>query len=84
MHAFDCTAPYPSGKGAVCKTAMHQFDSDWRLFIDFKQSSIASIVVSRLRWIFTAGIFPVRAKSDKYFISDFRSYRTLFLQNTAQ
>ena len=25
------TAPYPSGKGAVCKTVMHQFDSDWRL-----------------------------------------------------
>ena len=23
--------PYPSGKGAVCKTAMHQFDSDRRL-----------------------------------------------------
>ena len=24
-------APYPSGKGAVCKTVMHQFDSDWCL-----------------------------------------------------
>ena len=25
------TAPYPSGKGEVCKTFMHQFDSDRRL-----------------------------------------------------
>ena len=24
-------APCPSGKGAVCKTVLHQFDSDWRL-----------------------------------------------------
>ena len=24
-------APCPSGKGPVCKTAIHQFDSDWRL-----------------------------------------------------
>ena len=24
-------APYPSGKGEVCKTFMHQFDSDRRL-----------------------------------------------------
>ena len=24
-------APYPSGKGVVCKTIMHQFDSDRRL-----------------------------------------------------
>ena len=25
------SAPYPSGKGEVCKTFMHQFDSDRRL-----------------------------------------------------
>ena len=28
-------APYPSGKGVVCKTIMHQFDSDRRLLIFF-------------------------------------------------
>ena len=26
-------APYPSGKGVVCKTIMHQFDSDRRLVL---------------------------------------------------
>ena len=27
-------APYPSGKGEVCKTFMHRFESDRRLSID--------------------------------------------------
>jgi hypothetical protein len=28
-------APYPSGKGEVCKTFMHRFESDRRLLVDF-------------------------------------------------
>ena len=27
----ECLAPYPSGKGEVCKTFMHRFESDRRL-----------------------------------------------------
>ena len=27
-------APYPSGKGEVCKTFMHRFESDRRLLVD--------------------------------------------------
>jgi hypothetical protein len=27
-------APYPSGKGEVCKTFMHRFESDRRLLLD--------------------------------------------------
>ena len=29
-----CLAPYPSGKGEVCKTFMHRFESDRRLLVD--------------------------------------------------
>ena len=39
-------APYPSGKGAVCKTVMHRFESDRRLlFMDDSNSNTISQVV---------------------------------------
>ena len=41
-------APYPSGKGAVCKTAMHQFDSDRRLSVMDDSNSINVIIVISL------------------------------------
>lgn len=66
MHAFDCTAPYPSGKGAVCKTAMHQFDSDWRLFIDIRIVLYRFYRSKPVTLNFHCRDFPVRAKSDKY------------------
>ena len=33
--ALQCLAPYPSGKGEVCKTFMHRFESDRRLLVDW-------------------------------------------------
>ena len=33
-------APYPSGKGEVCKTFMHRFESDRRLLIQSTQFTI--------------------------------------------
>ena len=52
---FPGTAPYPSGKGVVCKTIMHQFDSDRRLkgiILKYPKSTLAN---TRKR-----GQFPIR------------------------
>ena len=41
-------APYPSGKGEVCKTFMHRFESDRRLFFPssiYSWSAIGGILV---------------------------------------
>src|SRR5437868_2696490 len=42
-------APYPSGKGEVCKTFMHRFESDRRLSSLFMRSDSIQHVVRILR-----------------------------------
>ena len=52
------TAPYPSGKGEVCKTFMHRFESGRRLFeIQFEPRQVPGLssFVARRRAYLDAG-----------------------------
>ncbi|GMO16697.1 MAG: signal peptidase I [Treponemataceae bacterium] len=73
-------APYPSGKGEVCKTFMHQFDSDRRLkmrqydYLDdlrketnkkiFNVALLALGIIGFIAFFSHFFIFPVISKSD--------------------
>ena len=52
---IDITAPYPSGKGEVCKTFMHQFESGRRLIFGPWEGAV----------FFQAGLNAVRSPENK-------------------
>ena len=49
-YIFYSTAPYPSGKGEVCKTFMHRFESGRRLYFTiFLYQVYATIVIAFIK-----------------------------------